>query len=222
MEMVPVSPAPSASAAPPARAGDEKPFSIFGFQPFGNDGPTFYDMLDIVNPLQHLPIVSYVYREVTGDEIDPMPRVAGGALFGGLYGAIGSLVNMVVDEVTGDDIGGHAIALFKQATNLDEGPAGDEVLLADNTEALEDFETSAGQSPVKEYLNVLEWAQRETEWQLAARVAAMETAGGPARADSRPDQAAPPLFKPTPPNSDDLGLGLLKNADFEASYDIVA
>lgn len=49
---------------------------------FGKDGLTFGDLLDVINPLQHIPMVSSIYRAVTGDEISPGARVAGGALYG--------------------------------------------------------------------------------------------------------------------------------------------
>jgi hypothetical protein len=39
---------------------------------FGEDGFGFDDFLDIINPLQHLPPISLVYRELTGDEISAM------------------------------------------------------------------------------------------------------------------------------------------------------
>ncbi|MGB6086494.1 MAG: hypothetical protein WBF74_07845, partial [Parvibaculum sp.] len=29
----------------------------------------FSDFLDVINPLQHIPIVSSIYRELTGDEL---------------------------------------------------------------------------------------------------------------------------------------------------------
>ena len=48
---------------------------------------TFGDVLDLVNPLQHLPGISTVYRRLTGDVISPAMRLAGGALFGGPLGA---------------------------------------------------------------------------------------------------------------------------------------
>ncbi|MBT5663730.1 MAG: hypothetical protein HOJ06_00205, partial [Rhodospirillaceae bacterium] len=44
---------------------------------FGEDGLTFGDVLDIINPLQHIPVVSTLYRELTGDEISPGARMAG-------------------------------------------------------------------------------------------------------------------------------------------------
>ena len=47
------------------------------FKPFGQDGMTFLDFLDIINPLQHIPLVSTIYRKITGDTIDPASRIAG-------------------------------------------------------------------------------------------------------------------------------------------------
>lgn len=62
------------------------------FHPFGEDGLTFRDVLDVVNPLQHIPLIGTLYRKLTGDTIDPAMRIAGGALFGGPIGAIASTV----------------------------------------------------------------------------------------------------------------------------------
>jgi hypothetical protein len=52
------------------------------FEPFGGDGVTFSDILDLINPLQHIPIVGSLYRKITGDSIDPAMRVAGGLYLG--------------------------------------------------------------------------------------------------------------------------------------------
>ncbi|MBT5013959.1 MAG: hypothetical protein HON02_05865, partial [Rhodospirillaceae bacterium] len=38
------------------------------FHAFGADGFTFLDFLDIINPLQHIPVVGSLYRDMTGDE----------------------------------------------------------------------------------------------------------------------------------------------------------
>jgi hypothetical protein len=59
---------------------------------FGKDGFTFGDIIDIVNPLQHIPIVNNIYRKITGDVIAPAMEIAGGALFGGPLGAAMSMV----------------------------------------------------------------------------------------------------------------------------------
>lgn len=79
---------------------------------FGKDGFTFWDFLDIINPLQHIPVVSSVYRAVTGDTIDPGARIAGGGLFGGPIGVAASLVSAMVEESTGRDPGEHALAML--------------------------------------------------------------------------------------------------------------
>lgn len=76
--------------------------------PFG-----FYDLLDMVNPLQHIPIVSSVYREVTGDTIKPVSRVIGGAIFGGPAGAAGGLANVIIEEETGRDFAGNVVAMVR-------------------------------------------------------------------------------------------------------------
>jgi len=52
---------------------------------------TFWDFLDIINPLQHIPGISSLYRAVTGDEIGSVAKIAGGTLFGGPLGAASSL-----------------------------------------------------------------------------------------------------------------------------------
>lgn len=73
----------------------------------------FFDLLDIVNPLQHLPVVGFVYRKVTGDTIKPVAQIAGGGLYGGLPGAAASMVNVAVEEATGRDIAGNVLALVE-------------------------------------------------------------------------------------------------------------
>lgn len=82
----------------------------------GDDGFGFLDFIkmvvDIVNPLQHLPVISTIYRHITGDEINAVARVAGGALFGGPVGAIASVANVAVEGATGKDIGDNLIAMI--------------------------------------------------------------------------------------------------------------
>ncbi len=72
-----------------------------------HDGMSFGDLLEVINPLQHIPIISTIYRELTGDTITPAARIAGDALYGGLMGLASSVVNEVVEGTTGKDIGGH-------------------------------------------------------------------------------------------------------------------
>ncbi|TNE32191.1 MAG: hypothetical protein EP349_02265 [Alphaproteobacteria bacterium] len=65
---------------------------------------SFFDLLDIINPLQHIPIVSSFYRNITGDEIKPAARAIGGFLFGGPLGLAAGIVNGAVADATGKDL----------------------------------------------------------------------------------------------------------------------
>ena len=75
---------------------------------------SFADILDVVNPLQHLPGVSTLYRELTGDTISTGAKLTGGALYSGPVGFLTSLINAIIEEETGKDIGSN---LFASATN---------------------------------------------------------------------------------------------------------
>ena len=109
-----------------------------GFQPFGEDGFTFFDFLDIINPLQHIPLISNIYREMTGDTLDPAPRVLGGTLFGGPIGLIASIISVFVEESTGKDPGDHLLAL------LEDGGAGESGEGNTDVEEIAAFGTAAG------------------------------------------------------------------------------
>jgi hypothetical protein len=78
---------------------------------------SFRDVLDIINPLHHIPIIGNIYRAVTGDEIKAPARILGGGIFGGIIGAVAGLVNAVLSKVTGKDVGEHVMAAFKNDPN---------------------------------------------------------------------------------------------------------
>jgi hypothetical protein len=84
-----------------------------GFKFFGADGITPSDAIDIVNPLQHLPIIGPLYREFSGDTLDPFSRIAGNTLFFGPFGAAFSSINIAIEGITGKDMGKNIIAVFK-------------------------------------------------------------------------------------------------------------
>jgi hypothetical protein len=73
---------------------------------------TFDDFLDIINPLQHLPIVSMIYRALTGDQIKPAMRVLGDIGYGGPVGFMSSCAQVLFEAIFGDDVGGTALALI--------------------------------------------------------------------------------------------------------------
>ncbi|MFK7839275.1 MAG: hypothetical protein AB8B83_03000 [Bdellovibrionales bacterium] len=72
---------------------------------------SFFDLIDMVNPLQHIPIVGHVYRELTGDEIKPISRIIGGAAYSGPVGVATALIDTVIQEETGSNITENAIQL---------------------------------------------------------------------------------------------------------------
>ena len=43
---------------------------------------TFLDIIDAVNPLQHIPLISSIYRNISRDSISDVPKFVGGALYG--------------------------------------------------------------------------------------------------------------------------------------------
>ncbi len=103
-----------ADAKPQAAKKDENGFS-------------FWDLVDIINPLQHIPLVNSVYRAVTGDKIKGFARVAGGAIFGGPIGAAMGGMNAIVAQETGSDIGELAMA----KVGIGKKPATQDVQVAD-------------------------------------------------------------------------------------------
>lgn len=116
----PQSPAPS--TAEPGWAGNF----------WGEDGFSFGDILDLVNPLQHLPIIGTLYRAATEDTMSTGSSILGGGLFGGIIGAGVAVVNAVIEEATGGEISDHVLALF----GAGDSPSGDDdrapVVLAGN------------------------------------------------------------------------------------------
>lgn len=74
----------------------------------------FGDLIDMVNPLHHIPIVGSVYREVTGDQIKPIGKIIGGGIFGGGVGAASGLVNTIVEAETGKDLTGNAASMVME------------------------------------------------------------------------------------------------------------
>ncbi|HEU0071062.1 MAG TPA: hypothetical protein VFS04_07195 [Alphaproteobacteria bacterium] len=104
--------APAADlSAPPEATAEAKDERGFFDRIWGKDGFSFGALIDIINPLQHIPVVGTVYRAITGDTIGPASRIAGGTLFGGVIGLIASSIDTAVKEETGRDIGQHVLAM---------------------------------------------------------------------------------------------------------------
>jgi len=98
-------------SAPAPRAA--RPESVHPFKLWENDEFSFGDLVDVINPLQHIPIIATIYRNWTHDKIGFAPRVIGGAIWGRIGGFVSGLVNAAVEWFTGKDIGDHIYgALF--------------------------------------------------------------------------------------------------------------
>jgi len=76
------------------------------------DSPSFSDLLDILNPLQHIPIVNTIYRQLTGDHEGAVADLVGGALYGGPIGLVAAMADVGVQSSTGKDIGENVVAMF--------------------------------------------------------------------------------------------------------------
>jgi hypothetical protein len=77
-----------------------------------NSDMRFEDFIDIVNPLQHIPLVNMVYRAMTGDKISGVAQIAGSALYGGPLGIVSGVANAIIQEETGKDVGDTVIAML--------------------------------------------------------------------------------------------------------------
>jgi hypothetical protein len=84
----------------------------------------FWDFVDIVNPLQHIPVVNTIYRELTGDTIKGVSRVIGGGLYGGVIGLVAGIGSAIVAETTGKDPGEHVLAMLTGSGDETPAPAG--------------------------------------------------------------------------------------------------
>jgi hypothetical protein len=82
----------------------------------------FLDIVDMVNPLQHIPLLNLAYRGMTGDEIKPIGKIIGGALFGGPMGASGGIVDAIITNETGKDFAGNAFDLAHISTSQEMLP----------------------------------------------------------------------------------------------------
>jgi hypothetical protein len=74
----------------------------------------FFDhLLDVVNPLQHIPIIGTIYRAITGDKIGSVEKIMGGTLYGGMWGAISALADVAFKGITGKSFEDTALSLLK-------------------------------------------------------------------------------------------------------------
>ena len=92
-----------------------------------NSSFSFWDIIDAINPLQHIPIISTIYQKITGDEMGYAPRIAGDTLYGGIVGnlvssLVSAVTNVFVDSTTGKDISEHVMATLAPSKSPPQTP----------------------------------------------------------------------------------------------------
>jgi hypothetical protein len=104
MEPIDASTAPQPTPAKHAGAGEARLWEKGNF--------SFGDILDAINPLQHIPVISTLYRAITGDEIGTAPRLVGDLLFGGPIGFMAGVLSVGIKDQTGKDPGEQVLAML--------------------------------------------------------------------------------------------------------------
>jgi hypothetical protein len=166
------------TAAPSGNSNTEtKP--DFWHRAFGKDGFTFSTLLDIVNPLQHIPIVSTIYQKVTGDVASPGANIIGGALFGGMVGLAVAGADTAVKDETGKDIGGHVFAMFDSKKSDDQ-----------QTPAVADATSSADAAMTSDN-------QAVADASITAKASTPTTVANASNSQKAPKTFFAPLAKPT-------------------------
>lgn len=109
------SPAPEAGSNPESRGTQiHRRFARFETMDYADGIPdrdfAFGDLLDVINPLQHIPIIGSLYRNLTGDEISGPAKIMGGLLYGGPVGLVVALATTIAEQEVGQDLGEAAFA----------------------------------------------------------------------------------------------------------------
>jgi len=194
-----------------------------GPPPGGTQDYTFADALDVVNPLQHIPGVSAAYQEATGDEIKPASQVTGDILFGGVPGLLAGAASAIVEESTGDDIGGHALAaagIKEPAANPDtqlaaaDGKTGEagarEASITRTASQTKAVEMATGQSRASATPGADQRADGSQGSETGVHIAAATASGSPVR-DTGPPSVAQEAAERTAKQGDDALAALAQD-----------
>ncbi len=146
------------------------------------EGITFGDVLDIINPLQHIPIVSAIYRMATEDDIGVGSRILGGALFGGPLGLLIAGLTAIFEEISGGSIEEHVASLWD--TLADEGDAASQIA------------TTEKMGPTPAALSVIEDDYAAAAILSAPAVGETKPMAGPVHIIATTEIASPPTTGP--------------------------
>jgi hypothetical protein len=78
----------------------------------------FDDFLDIINPLQHIPLISVGYRALTGDEMHGAARLI--ELGMGPAAGVGTVFDLALESTTGATMEDHAVAALFGTDNAND------------------------------------------------------------------------------------------------------
>lgn len=111
---------------------------------------SFSDFLDLINPLEHIPVLSSIYREITGEHINPISRVAGDVVYGALMGGVsaalsglGAIGDAIMEAETGKDATGNVVAALFGIDSPASPAATTQLAQADNAAPQAAYKTSA-------------------------------------------------------------------------------
>ena len=157
----------------------------------------FSDLIDTLNPLQHIPVISSVYRAITGENINPVARIVGDTLYGGVLGgasallaAAGAVSDSAVEAATGKTTSGVVIAaLF----GSDDAPATATAPETKVAEAAPAPPASEPAPPVSAPINAVESVSVSVSASVSAPVPAPDSA-----ATSIPTASAAPAATSAP------------------------
>lgn len=114
------------------------------------------DIIDLINPLHHIPVLGTIYREVTGDTIKPEVQVAGSIAFGAITGsifvsAISGVVSAAIEAQTGKEPTVMvADALFGSDTvKTDGAPTTEKVVVAQSSGMFDGLFAASPSVPVE-------------------------------------------------------------------------
>ena len=128
-------------------------------------------VFDMLNPLEHIPVISTIYEKITGHKMSSMARIAGDTLYGGPIGAAVGIANVVSEKKTGKDIGENVMAMFSSKSKTPG--AVDPKAVVDDSKAVQ--------------LAVANAPKANVDWDAPASAASTALAASPAAAAPVPD-----------------------------------
>jgi|GEM_PF-947744 len=123
---------------------------------------SFSDLVDAVNPLQHIPLASSAYRSISGTSISAASQLAGDTLYGvasggGILSVASSAADFAVKQVTGKDIGGNVISAISSSDNTSTSKEF-KLVASDSVQPIEDTPKSEIVSTIDNKIQHLEFA----------------------------------------------------------------